>query len=107
MPGILQPISLETDIPMDHLEHAVEFGYWLDYLKRQLEVQLDADDTIICHLYEKGMLLEGKDIVEGSRMALKTKSNRIFQFLSENSQYIDSLIRYRPGYIGLSKQKSN
>lgn len=103
MPGILQPIGLEMEIPIDHLEHTVEFGYWLDYLKKKLEVQLDADDSIICYLYEKGMLIGGKDIIEGNRIVLKAKSNRIFQFLSENSQYINTLIRNLPGYIAPRK----
>ena len=100
MPGTLQPISFEVDVPVDHLEHAEEFGYWLDYLRKKFQVSLDADDSIICFLYENGMLIKGKDINEKNRLILKSKSDRIFKFLGERSQEIDALIREKPGYIG-------
>jgi hypothetical protein len=100
MPGTLDPLGFELGIPVDHLEHTEEFGYWLGYLKRRFDVHLDADDTIILYLYENGMLIKGEEIEEKNGLVLKSKSDRIFKFLSEKSQQIDALIRQLPGYIG-------
>ncbi len=100
MPGTLEPLGFELGIPVDHLEHAEEFGYWLDYLRERFDVQLDADDTIIWYLYRNGMLIRGQEIKEKNGLVLKSKSDRMFKFLSEKSQEIDALIRQRPGYIG-------
>jgi len=100
MPGTLEPLGFELGIPVDHLEHAEEFGYWLDYLRERFDVQLDADDTIIWYLYKNGMLIRGQEIKEKNGLVLKSKSDRMFKFLSEKSQEIDDLIRQRPGYIG-------
>ena len=100
MPGTLEPLGFELGIPVDHLEHAEEFGYWLDYLRERFDVQLDADDTIIWYLYKNGMLIRGQEIKEKNGLVLKSKSDRMFEFLSEKSQEIDALIRQRPGYIG-------
>ncbi len=100
MPGTLDPLGFELGIPVDHLEHAEEFGYWLDYLKKRFDVQLDADDTIISYLHENGMLIRGDEIKEKNGLVLKSKSDRMFKFLSEHSQEIDALIRELPGYIG-------
>jgi len=99
MPGTLEPLSFELGIPLDHLEHPEEFGYWLSYLKKRFDVQLDADDSIISFLYENGMLIKGREIEEKNGLVLRSKSDRIFKFLSEKSQEIDSLIRHLPGYI--------
>lgn len=100
MPGTLEPLGFELGIPVDHLEHAEEFGYWLDYLRERFDVQLDADDTIIWYLYKNGMLIRGQEIKEKNGLVLKSKSDRMFKFLSEKSQEIDALIRQLPGYIG-------
>ncbi len=100
MPGTLQPLSFETEVPVDHLEHTQEFGYWLDHLRRVFAVELDADDTVILYLYQNGMLLRAREISEKSRLILKSKSERIFRFLGERSGEIDALIRSLPGYIG-------
>jgi len=105
MPGTLKPLSFESEIPVDHLEHPEEFGYWLDYLKKQFSVQPDADDAIISYLYENGMLIKGKEIQEKNTLILKSKSDRILRFLSEKSQEIDALIRNLPGYIGSREVK--
>ena len=105
MPGTLQALSFELDVPVDHLEHPEEFGYWLDYLVGKFDVQLDADDTIISYLYKNEMLLNGKEIQEKNRLILKSKSDRIFKFLSENSQEVNSLIRDLPGYMGSREVK--
>ena len=100
MPGTLEPLGFELGIPVDHLEHTEEFGYWLDYLKRRFDVQLDADDTIISYLYENGVLIKGKEITEKNGLVLRSKSDQIFKFLSEKSLEIDALIRHLPGYVG-------
>lgn len=100
MPGTLEPLGFELGIPVDHLEHAEEFGYWLEYLQKRFHVQLDADDTIISYLYENGMLIKGTEIAEKNGLVLKSKSDRIFKFLSEKSREIDALIRKLPGYMG-------
>jgi hypothetical protein len=100
MPGTLEPLSFELDIPVDHLEHSEEFGYWLGYLKKKFGVQLDADDSIISYLYENGRLIKGRDVEERNRLTLRSKSDGIFRFLGERSQEINALIRNLPGYIG-------
>lgn len=105
MPGTLEPLSFELDVPVEHLEHPEEFGYWLRYLGEKFEVQLDADDTIISYLYENRMLLKGKDVQERNSVILKSKSNRILKFLSEKSQEIQGIISDRPGYIGPAEVK--
>lgn len=100
MPGTLEPLSFELGVPVDHLEHSEKFGYWLNYLEKRFDVQLDADDSIISFLYENGMLIKGSEIREKNGLILKSRSDRIFKFLGEKSQEIDSLIRHLPGYIG-------
>ena len=100
MPGSLSPLALELGVPVDHLEHPEEFGYWLNYLNNRFDVQPDADDTIISFLYENGVLIKGKEIEEKNSLVLKSKSDQMFKFLSERSQEINALIRDLPGYIG-------
>ena len=102
MPGTLEPLSLETGIPVDHLEHPEEFGRWLDYLVKRFDVQLDADDAIIAYLYHKGKLIKGKEIREKNGMILKSKSDHILRYLNDNSEEVHALIRDLPGYIGSS-----
>lgn len=100
MLGLAKPLSFDLGIPVEHVEHPHEFGYWLDYLRHRFNVQLDADDTIISYLYEHQMLIKGSDIEKQDKVILKSKSDRIMRFLSENSAQIDRLIRELPGYIG-------
>jgi hypothetical protein len=100
MPGTLQPLGFELGVPADHLEHPEEFGYWLHNLKERFDVQLDADDAIIHYLYEKGKLIKGKEVQDRNPVILKSKSDHLLRFLSENNQEIDGLIRNLPGYIG-------
>ncbi|MGD9032730.1 MAG: hypothetical protein PVH02_08725, partial [Desulfobacteraceae bacterium] len=71
------------------------------------DVQLDADDTIISYLYENGLLIKGEEIAEKNGPVLKSKSDRIFEFLGEKSQEIDALIRQLPGYIGSREGKDS
>ena len=105
MPGFAKPLSFDMGIPVEHIEHPHEFGYWLEYLQNKFEVQLDADDTIISYLYKNEMLLKGADIERQDRLILKSKSDRIMKFLSERSTEIDSLICELPGYIGSRVKK--
>ena len=100
MPGIVKPLSFELGIPVEHLEHPMEYGYWLNYLRGEFGVQLDADDTIIYYLYKNKMLIPGEIIQKQDTELIKTKSAQILRFLSEKSAEIDSLICELPGYIG-------
>lgn len=100
VPGTLEPISLELGIPVEHLEHPDEFGYWLSYLENKVDVELDADDAIIAYLYQKGLLIKGREVKERNGFVLRARSDRILRFLSEQSEEIDEIIRERQGYIG-------
>ncbi len=104
-PGTLEALSLELNVPVDHLEHPEEYGRWLDYLKERFDTLLDADDTIISYLYQNGVLIKGKEIQEKNSLILRSKSDRIFKFLSENSPEIDALICNLSGYIGSGEVK--
>ncbi len=105
MPGTLDPLSFELGVPVDHLEHTEEYCYWLDYLKKRFNVQLDADDTIIMYLYKKGLLMKGKEVQAKNSFLLRSRSDGILKYLSENSQEIDRLIRNLSGYIGPREAK--
>ncbi|MFP4088562.1 MAG: YecA family protein [Desulfobacteraceae bacterium] len=100
MPGLAKPLSYDLQIPVEHVEHPHEFGYWLDYLYTHFDVQPDADDAIVIYLYKNDMLLKGSEIEGQQRTTLKSKSDRMMRFLSEKSQEIDDLICELPGYIG-------
>jgi hypothetical protein len=104
-PGIAKPLSFEVGIPVEHLEHPHEFCYWLTFLQEKFDVQLDADDTIISYLYKNDMLIRGDVIAKADSFVLKTKSERILKFLSENSSELDALICELPGYIGSRVKK--
>lgn len=105
MPGAQKPLSMETNVPLEHLEHPEEYGKWLDHLSERFEIKLDADDTIVSYLYKNGMLIKGSIISGGNELLMKTKSEQIFKFLAENSQEIDRLISERDGYIGPQENK--
>jgi hypothetical protein len=100
MPGFSRPLSYELGIPIEHLEHPYEFGYWLTFLQKKFGAELDADDAIISYLYENGMLIKAEEIGRQDTMALKKRSESIMKFLSERAAEIDALICERPGYIG-------
>lgn len=100
MPGMAKPLSFDVGIPTEHLEHPHEYAYWLNYLKNEFDVQLDADDAIISFLFENDMLIKGRDIDQQDKTLLKSKSERMMRFMSEKSAEIDALICERPGYIG-------
>ena len=100
-----RPLSLDLMIPVEHLEHPHEFGYWLEYLRKKFHVQLDADDTIIAYLYDNEMLIKGEEIERQDRFILKSKADRILKFISEKSSEIDDLICELPGYVGSRRGK--
>jgi len=99
LPAFARALALEFFIPIEHLEHSHEFGYWFDYLKDKFSVIPDAEDTIIWFLYKNRMLIKGKDIKAQDGQSLKEKSNNIIKFLNENREEIYSLIKNLPGYI--------
>jgi len=105
MPGLAKPISFDMGVPVEHIEHPHEFGYWLDYLQQKFDVELDADDAIISYLYTNEMLIKGSDIERQDPVIVKSKSDRIMRFLSEQSAAIDDLICERQGYIGSRVKK--
>ncbi len=100
MPGLATPLSFEIGIPVEHVEHPHEFGYWLTFLAEKFNIQLDADDAIIVYLYRNDMLIKGDAIAKGDSFMLKTKSEQILKFMGEHSAEIDALICELPGYIG-------
>jgi hypothetical protein len=100
VPGTLDPIAMELGIPVEHLEHPQEYGYWLDYLQKKFEVRLDADDSIVLYLYENQLLIKGREIQSRNGLILRAKSDRILRFLSQRSEEVDQRIRDLPGYIG-------
>ncbi len=107
LPAIAKPLSLEAGIPVEHCEHPYEFAKWFNYLKNEFEIQPDAEDTIICFLYENGMLIKSADIIKQDLIFLRSKSEQILQFLNKNSAKIDALIRELPGYIGSRVNKED
>ncbi|MDQ1334889.1 MAG: hypothetical protein QG552_1839 [Thermodesulfobacteriota bacterium] len=105
MPGLAKPLSFDMGIPVEHMEHPHEFGYWLDFLQQKFNVELDADDAVISYLHTNEMLIKGSDIEKQDPVIVKSKSDRIMRFLSEHSAEIDALICERPGYIGSRVKK--
>lgn len=103
LPAFARALALEFFIPLEHLEHSHEFGYWFDYLRNRFSVTPDAEDMIICILYEHNMLLKSEEIKKQDRQLLKKKSDDIIRFLSENSQQIHSIIKNLPGYRKINK----
>ncbi len=104
-PGMAKPLSFELGVPSEQLEHPHEFGYWLDYMRKEFDAQLDADDMIVHFLFENEMLIKGLEIEKQDQTVLKMKSERMMRFLSERSAEIDALICELPGYIGSRVKK--
>ena len=86
-------------IPGEHLEHPHEYAYWLTYLQKEFDVQLDADDAIVAFLFENDMLIKGRDIEQQDQVLLRAKSERMMRFMSEKSGEIDALICERPDIL--------
>jgi hypothetical protein len=104
LPGTLEPLAYELGIPVEHLEHPEEFGYWHEFLLKKFGVKPDADDEIICYLYRHQLLIKGREIQDKNVFILKAKSDRMLKFLSDHSEEVDALIRDLPGYIGKRSQ---
>jgi len=100
MAGTLDPLGYEFDVPVEHLEHTEEFGYWLSFLKDRFGVRLDADDAIIDFLYASGRLLKGEVVRKKRGSDIRAASEGILRFLAAHSSEVDALIRDREGYIG-------
>ncbi|MBW1908863.1 MAG: SEC-C domain-containing protein [Deltaproteobacteria bacterium] len=88
-------LAISRDIDDSTLIH--EFAHVLDYL--------GGSGLMPGTLQALSFELNGKEIQEKNRLILKSKSDRIFKFLSENSQEINSLIRDLPGYMGSREVK--
>jgi hypothetical protein len=106
MPGTLQPLSYEYDIPVEHLEHTRDFGFWLHKLQKQFDIRLDADDMIIDFLFESEALIEAETVKQKNAFLLKAKSDHMLKFLSEKSGEINEMIKDREGYIGSREEIS-
>ncbi len=100
MPGTLDALAGECDVPVEHLEHTMDFGERLCYLRDRFQVRLDADDTIIAFLYDNEMLLPSDAVRAGDRRANKEGSRGMLEFLSRNGPRVEELIRELPGFIG-------
>ncbi len=103
IPGSGTEISMQTGIPIEHLDHPKEFADWLDYLKQKFEVELDAEDAIVSFLNENERLLTADQIRTLDRAGLLVHSERIMRFMRDAGSQIDELIRHRKGYIGPQK----
>jgi SEC-C motif len=99
-PGAFKQMSLETGIPIEHLDHTQEFGYWLDFLRDRFQVELDAEDTIVSYLYQNRLLLTVEEIKTPDSNTLLFRSKKILDFLLAHRSEIDALIRNRSGYLG-------
>jgi hypothetical protein len=99
-PGAFQQLSLESGIPIEHLDHTQEFGYWLDFLKNRFQVELDAEDAIVSFLYQNELLLKTEEINTRDLTALIFRSKQILDFLMSHRVEINTMIKERAGYIG-------
>jgi hypothetical protein len=99
-PGSCQQVSLESGIPIEHLDHTQEFGYWLDLLKNRFQVKLDAEDSIVSFLYQNQLLLTDEEIKTQDMNTLIFRSKQILDFLIAHKAEINNLIKERVGYIG-------
>ena len=99
-PGTFKQLSLESGVPIDHLDHSQEYGRWLEHLKERFGVQLDAEDAIVAYLYRNEVLLKTEDIQARDIPQLAFLSKQMLDFMIKNRKEIDGLIRDRAGYIG-------
>ena len=99
-PGAFKQLSLESGIPVDHLDHSQEYGRWLEVLRDRFGVQLDAEDAIVAYLYRNEILLKIEDIQARDIPQLAFLSKQMLDFMIKNRKEIDALIQDREGYIG-------
>ena len=98
-PGMAGPLSMELELPSELLEHPREFGGWLEFLRNEFAVNLDAEDTIVAFLYEKGYLIPGDVIASGDRERLEAMARRCIDYMRVSRNEIDERIRGREGYL--------
>ena len=98
-PGLARPLSLELEAPLELLEHPKEFGYWLDFLKNEFGVTLDAEDAIVDFLYEKGYLIPGQVLQSDQYSLIDAHIKRTLEFIQQHRSEIDQRIRDREGYL--------
>ncbi len=98
-PGLAGPLSLELELPSELIEHPREFGRWLEFLRNEFGVEMDAEDTIVSFLYEKGYLIPGEIIASNKMDLLEGMAKRTIAFLKDSRSEIDALIRNRVGYM--------
>lgn len=99
-PGFYQQKSLETGIPIEHLDHTQEFGFWLDLLNKRFQVELDAEDAIVSYLYQNQLLFTAEEIKTQDPNTLIFRSKQILDFLISHKAEINNMIKDRAGYIG-------
>ncbi len=100
LPGSHHDLSERSGIPTEHLDHTMEFARWLDLLRHEFGVDLDAEDVIVTFLKDGNMLFTTADIKELDEPKLLVKSKKIMRYLQERREEIISLIRNREGFIG-------
>ena len=99
LPGSTFQISLQTGISMEHLDHLREFADWLDYLKDQFHIELDAEDKIISYLNEHHILIEASLLKNKDIESIVSQSKKMMDFLIKQKAEINRLIRDRVGYL--------
>ena len=97
-PGLVRPLCLELDAPAELLEHPMEFGKWLDFLRNEFSVDLDAEDAIVGFLFENNKLLPGGVITSGEQGAIQACIQEVMEFIRNNRMEIDKRIKDRVGY---------
>ena len=105
-PGTHKQLSLESGVPVDHLDHSQEYGRWLEYLRDRFGVQLDAEDAIVAYLYRNEVLLKIEDIQARDIPQLAFLSKQMLDFMIKNRKEIDGLIRDRAGVYSEVKATS-
>jgi len=100
LPGSGFQISTAAGIPLDHLDHLSEYGDWMDYLTDRFYIDLNAEDTIISYLHEHKMLIDSSLLKKRDLHGLIDRSKKMTEFLIENKQEINELIKDRIGYRG-------
>ena len=100
LPGSQHELSDRTGVPTEHFDHTMEFARWLDLLRKEFGVELDAEDMIVAFLKDANMLLSTAEIKEREERKLQVKSKKIMRYLQEHRDEIIPLIQNREGFIG-------
>jgi len=100
MPGTMEPLGLELSIPLEHLEHTMTYGKWLDFLCKEYKSKPDADDAIILFLYKAGKLIDPATVISCNSIVLKNDSAAILGYLHEKAGELNDMIKGLDGYLG-------